>query len=280
MSTKKGATRLVELVQPTGAEKVLVSEIPELLATALYPEIPENTPQRVDDIAKVSSRQTSGERINLGIKREPPGEQFQRPTGYCRLQIVPSRKRSPLPISPDQLIYVQVSDNAVLPLDDSDKKKLAAVWRKLPALDFPIDETAWQKYLLADQNDVSEPWRSWRRNWCLCMKVVNPFAERQISWSASLAECTELVREAVEQKKIIPRSPVTGLPISLSQSQRVSDCFITADDLNRYVDDLEMRGITEISSPQENEAQHATRTIHKLPSISKDGRLFRRSPFR
>ena len=220
MTTEKGTPKLVEIVLPARNEKVRVKDIPELLATALYPEIPEDTPRQVIELAKARSRFASGERINLAIKRQPPGEQFKRPLGYCRLQSAPSRKRNPPPIEPDQLVYVQVPTNALLPLDESDWKQLSVVWANLPALKLPIDEPTWQSYLVEYQKNVRIPWR---KKWELCMNVTNLFKDREKKWSAAVAESTEMLRHAIDQHQLQPRSPLTGLPVlsSLPEKPRI-----------------------------------------------------------
>lgn len=236
MISKTDVTKIAELVLPQGMDKVLVSQLPELLATAFFPEPGDDVSQAIDSIAKVSVRRTPKERIILGLKQlDAPDEQLQRPLGYCRIQDLPTRKRNTSGSDLVQLHYVRVPAKDVRPLDTNDWNELKKVWANLPALHLPIADTKWLAYLIGYLN--SSILKRWREQWNLCMNVIDLNQERNKGWDAAVIDNAGKVRLAIEQGQLRPRSFTDDLPVeSLSNNPSV-EFYVTLNDL-RHVEKM------------------------------------------
>jgi hypothetical protein len=110
---------LAEIVLPAGTVRVKVQDIPELIANAIHPEVPGDTPRRVTKIKKLPLTESAKNR-------------------WCGIGV----QAFPISLTNDDLAELA-----------------QGCWKDLPPLSFPIDEPSFQAYLDAFQNQPRSDWK-------------------------------------------------------------------------------------------------------------------------
>lgn len=276
-----------------GGDRVRLSDVPEHLASALYPDLPPSTSRLIVDLKKAPKV------ISVSLRQSEPDPLFdEMPNGFCRLgtrktsiattrttsrltktiEIRNHRKpkaslkqsaknigssKSAIPLEDPVEIhrekwrpYVRVSDKNLKPLNERDWAALSSVWPDRPSL--PMSVTDWEPYIKtyleipnpvkvadcddpeddSDLNTSGTPASRWKNKWDLCMNFVDPIQERLNNRSEAVEEFRLRLPEAIRQGEIVPKSPITLLPVSLSQTQQIDDCFVDAAALKQYADSL------------------------------------------
>ena len=133
---------LAEIVLPAGKDRVFIREIPDLFADAIHPAIPSNTPRQVTALRKLP--------LNKENSRQWCGKDSQ-----------------PFPVS----------------MTANDVAKLSrGVWKDVPPLQLPIDESDWQQYRVAF--DKKPP-----KDWALCEYFENRVLGQRVLWH----DCPDLI---------------------------------------------------------------------------------------
>lgn len=109
---------LVTIELPTGSERVTVGDIPALIANALHPEIPEDTPRQITELKKIP---TSAENV----------------ANWCGANC--------------EAFPVSLTDDDLRSLN-------SGVWAQLPPLSLPMPEPEWQKYQEAYNENPPAGW--------------------------------------------------------------------------------------------------------------------------
>lgn len=240
---RKKSWPLITMVLEKGEQHISVRDFPDRFASAMYPELPNTTPLRVVELRKTSTKETINQalrrRRSVGLIELSEGSaedgywHFMSDTGSeiaGRSGGARKEKRKAVDTRLDNLApnYVRDREDKPLPLTEDDKKALSEIWGNLPPLSLPKDEPAVRSYLEAL---YACPDTAWRKKWRLCVKFVDPFAERDRLWDSAVRECKDILRRAVDKGHVTLRSPRSRLAVASARADEGTDYFLTLDDI-------------------------------------------------
>ena len=105
------------------------------------------------------------------------------------------------------------------------------LWADLPPLVLPMDEAKWEPYRVAyEQFNITD--------WQLITVMRTPYFHQCILWHATVAEYKNEVKKAVYKGELIPRSPLTVLPVPDAIGEQLQDAFVTIENLKEYAGKL------------------------------------------
>ena len=190
---------LATIFLPPGTERVTVRDIPRLIADAIHPPLPDDTPRVVSCLQKEATTP-------------------EQATEWCG-----SGNNFPVGLTDEDWQVLNGGVWAGLsPLGPEAENDEGAGKLKVP-----LSEPQWEQYRVAY---AANPPRSWRlyvvwRNTVLEQSLIHREAQRQ--WE-------ELLEQQAAQGELVPRSPTSLIPTPGVSGRQLHESFLTVDEFAKF----------------------------------------------
>lgn len=196
-------SNLAEIVLPPGTLKIPVTDIPELIAEAIHPDLPDDAPRFLTSLAKQPILEDGS------LSEDEPL------TGADR-------------IAEEKLLAALDRDAGAEVEYDTDWGLLEAIWTGLPPISLPLRETDWQQYATAFESSPLRP--SWR----LIAVWESANFLNYYSQAFTMLEHEKALDLALLTGEVVPRSSLSLLPTPGLIGNQLNHAFLTVEDLRRY----------------------------------------------